>query len=515
MSTGINSTTEKIPNNVNLSEDRTLQRALESWQPNFINWWDDMGPDGTTDAEVYLRTAVSVDPQGWAQFGHVKMRDYRWGIFLNPGEADRKIHFGDHKGEKAWQDVPGEYRANLRRIIVTQGDTEPASVEQQRHLGATAPSMYDLRNLFQINVEEGRHLWAMVYLLQKHFGRDGREEADALLQRRSGQEDNPRILQAFNEQTPDWLSFFMFTYFTDRDGKFQLCALAESAFDPLARTTKFMLTEEAHHMFVGESGVSRVVARTCAAMNELKTDDAKKLRAAGVIDLPTIQRYLNFHFSVTVDLFGADESSNAATFYSTGLKGRYEEGKRSDDHALKGQTYKVLHVDNGKLLEKDVPMLNALNEVLRDDYIKDSVAGVERWNKVIDKAGIPFKLTVPHKAFHRNIGALAGAKVSPDGRVVSEAEWSAKKAEWLPSGRRPRLRRQPDGPRRRAGQICQLDRAAGDGHQPAAGGLRVRALQLRMQKPSPQRKEGTKRVAEELSLRLLCGPLCPLFLCGE
>jgi benzoyl-CoA 2,3-epoxidase subunit B len=433
MSTGINYS-EKIPNNVNLSEDRTLQRALESWQPDFINWWDDMGPDGTTDAEVYLRTAVSVDPQGWAQFGHVKMRDYRWGIFLNPGDAERKIHFGDHKGERAWQDVPGEYRANLRRIIVTQGDTEPASVEQQRHLGATAPSMYDLRNLFQINVEEGRHLWAMVYLLHKHFGRDGREEADALLQRRSGQEDNPRILQAFNEQTPDWLSFFMFTYFTDRDGKFQLCALAESAFDPLARTTKFMLTEEAHHMFVGESGVSRVIARTCAAMNELKTDDAKKLRAAGVIDLPTIQRYLNFHFSVTVDLFGADESSNAATFYSTGLKGRYEEGKRVDDHALKGHTYKVLHVENGKLLEKEVPMLNALNEVLRDDYIKDSVAGVDRWNKVIDKAGIPFKLTVPHKAFHRNIGALAGAKVSPDGRVVSEAEWNAKKNEWLPSG---------------------------------------------------------------------------------
>ena len=105
---------EKIPNNVNLSEDRTLQRALEQWQPNFINWWDDVGPDGSTNYDVYLRTAVSVDPSGWAQFGHVKMRDYRWGIFLNPGDADRQIHFGDHKGEKAWQDVPGEHRANLR-----------------------------------------------------------------------------------------------------------------------------------------------------------------------------------------------------------------------------------------------------------------------------------------------------------------------------------------------------------------------------------------------------------------
>src|SRR5512146_3377611 len=141
----------------------------------------------------------------------------------------------------------------------------------------------------------------------------------------------------------------MFTYCTDRDGKFQLCALAESSFDPLARTTKFMLTEEAHHMFVGESGVSRVIARTCQVMNELKTDDPAKVRAAGAIDLPTIQRYLNFHFSVTIDLFGADQSSNAAIFYSSGLKGRYEEGKRTDDHLLKGSTYPVLEVHNGQL----------------------------------------------------------------------------------------------------------------------------------------------------------------------
>ena len=424
---------EKIPNNVNLSEDRTLQRALEQWQPNYLQWWADMGPDRSRELEVYLRTAVSVDPQGWAQFGHVKMQDYRWGIFLNPAEQDRKIHFGDHLGQAAWQEVPGEYRANLRRIIVTQGDTEPASVEQQRHLGLTAPSLYDLRNLFQVNVEEGRHLWAMVYLLHKYFGRDGREEGEALLQRRSGQVDNPRILQAFNEETPDWLSFFMFTYFTDRDGKFQLCALAESGFDPLARTTRFMLTEEAHHMFVGESGVSRIIQRTCAVMNALKTEDPAQLRAAGVIDLPTLQRYLNFHFSVTIDLFGADESSNAATFYSSGLKGRYEEGKRNDDHLLKGQTYSVLSVVDGRLVERQVPMLNALNEVLRDDYIKDSIGGVERWNKVIEKAGIGFRLRTPHKAFNRHIGSLAGAHVTPDGQVVDAAQWNAQVGQWLPT----------------------------------------------------------------------------------
>jgi len=424
---------EKIPNNVNLAEDRALKRALEHWQPNYLNWWQDMGPEGSQNFDVYLRTATSVDPQGWAQFGYVKMPDYRWGIFLNPAEQERKIHFGDHKGEDAWQSVPGEYRANLRRIIVTQGDTEPASVEQQRHLGLTAPSGYDLRNLFQVNVEEGRHLWAMVYLLHKYFGRDGREEGEALLERRSGEEDNPRILQAFNEKTPDWLSFYMFTYFTDRDGKFQLCALAESSFDPLARTTKFMLTEEAHHMFVGESGVSRVIQRTCDMMNELKTDDPAALRAAGVIDLPTVQRYINFHFSVTIDLFGADESSNAATFYSTGLKGRFEEGKRDDDHVLKNDAYPVLEVRDGKLVEKQVPMLNALNEVLRDDYIKDSVGGIKRWNKVIEKAGLDFRLTVPHKAFHRNIGTLKDVHVSPDGVLLTDEQWQQHVDEWLPS----------------------------------------------------------------------------------
>jgi benzoyl-CoA 2,3-dioxygenase component B len=424
---------EKIPNNVNLHEDRTLQRALEHWQPNYVEWWKDVGPKDSNESEVYLRTAISVDPQGWATFGHTKMPDYRWGIFMNERIADRKVGFGEQLGRDVWQEVPGEHRANLRRIIVTQGDTEPASVEQQRHLGLTAPSMYDLRNLYQINVEEGRHLWAMVFLLHKYFGKDGREEGDALLDRRSGDANNPRILGAFNEQTPDWLAFFMFTYFTDRDGKFQLNALAESAFDPLARTTKFMLTEEAHHMFVGESGISRVVQRTCQVMNELKTDDPAKLRAAGVIDLPTVQRYLNFHYSVTIDLFGADESSNAAIFYNSGLKGRYEEGKRTDDHRLTNQTYKVLEVKNGSLQEKEVPMLNALNEVLRDDFITDSVAGVDRWNKVISKAGIDFKLVVPHKAFNRKIGALAGLKLSPRGEVVSDIEYAAKQDQWLPT----------------------------------------------------------------------------------
>ena len=227
---------------------------------SYLDWWSELGPVEHQDHDVFLRTAISVGQEGWANFDYVKMPDYRWGIFLADAEPDRRIGFGDHKGEPVWQEVPGEHRADLRRLLVVQGDTEPASVEQQRHLGRTAPSLYDLRNLFQVNVEEGRHLWAMVYLLHRYFGRDGRDEADALLERHSGDADNPRILGAFNEPTPDWLSFFMFTYFTDRDGKFQLASLRESAFDPLSRTCDFMLKEEAHHMFVGETGVGRVVA---------------------------------------------------------------------------------------------------------------------------------------------------------------------------------------------------------------------------------------------------------------
>src|SRR5258707_2680866 len=267
---------DRIPNNVDLSEDKRLQRALEKWLPNYLDWWHDMGPDGFQGKDVWLRTAIDVGSEGWAHFDYVKMPDYRWGIFLEPAQPDAKVGFGDNYGAPAYQEVPGESRNSLRRIIVTQGDTEPASVEQQRQLGHTCPSLYDLRNLFQVNVEEGRHLWAMVYLLQAYFGREGREEADELLARSSGSLESPRILGAFNEETPDWLSFYMFTYFTDRDGKYQLGTLKESSFDPLSRTCEFMLKEEAHHMMVGTTGVDRVVTRTAELMRERDTDDIAK-----------------------------------------------------------------------------------------------------------------------------------------------------------------------------------------------------------------------------------------------
>jgi benzoyl-CoA 2,3-epoxidase subunit B len=420
---------ETIPNNVNLSEDTKLQRALEKWLPDYRRWWLDMGPDSFQDKEIYLRTAIAVDSKGWAHFDHVKMPDYRWGIFLAEPEPDRKIGFGDFGGQQAWQEVPGELRGYLRRLIVTQGDTEPASVEQQRLLGHTAPSFYDMRNLFQVNVEEGRHLWAMVYLLHRFFGRDGREEADALLERRSGDPDKPRILGAFNAPIRDWLAFFMFTTFTDRDGKYQLLALAESGFDPLSRTTRFMLTEEAHHMFVGETGVRRVVQRSIELMQQDPNGD---VRAQGGIDLATIQRYVNLWYSLSADLFGGEISSNAADYFASGLKGRYQEEQEDDHRALEG-SYRMTVPDGSGLGEQDVPLRNAMNEILRDRYIEDCQRGVDRWNTVLERAGLEFRLRLPSRRFHRHVGLYVGKHFTPEGDPVGAAEWQAQRDIWLPS----------------------------------------------------------------------------------
>ena len=434
---------EKIPNNVNLSSDKRLQRALEQWLPNYLNWWNEVGPEGWQGADVLLRTAISVESDGWAHFDYVKMPDYRWGIFLTPPEANRTIGFGDHLGEPAWQEVPGEFRNMLRRIIVTQADTEPASVEQQRMLGDTAPSLYDLRNLFQVNVEEGRHLWAMVYLLQSHFGKDGREEAEGLLERRSGDRDKPRILGAFNQPIENWLDFFMFTMFTDRDGKYQLCALAESGFDPLARTCRFMLTEEAHHMFVGETGVDRVVQRSAELARDAPGGD---VRAAGGVPLELLQKYINHWFTWSEDLFGGEISSNAADFFASGLKGRYKEPQYEDHRALEGsyamEVVELLPPATGgggaearraKVVSKDVPLRTAMNEVLRDGYIDDCQRAVDKWNRTLERSGNPLRLRLPHRRFHRHQGIYAGLHFSPDGALIDDAEWSANQDRWLPS----------------------------------------------------------------------------------
>src|SRR5436305_14716759 len=89
----------QIPNNVARADDPRVLRGLEGWHPSFLNWWQDMGPQGFQESLVYLRTAVTVDPKGWAKFDYIKMPEYRWGVLLAPQETDRKIPFGEHVGE--------------------------------------------------------------------------------------------------------------------------------------------------------------------------------------------------------------------------------------------------------------------------------------------------------------------------------------------------------------------------------------------------------------------------------
>ena len=426
----------RIPNNVGLSSDRKVLRALEKWHPGFLDWWGQLIPQRYQESNVYLRTAISADSKGWAKFDYVKMPSYRWGILLAPQQEGRTVPCGEHFGEPAWQEVPGEYRNMLKRLIVIQGDTEPASVEQQHLLALTAPSLYDMRNLFQVNVEESRHLWAMIYLLFKYFGRDGREEGEELLRRSSGSEETPRLLGAFNENTPDWLSFFMFTFCTDRDGKMQLESLAQSGFDPLSRTCRFMLTEEAHHMFVGENGVTRAIQATLEAMNKASLDDPSdidRIRSLGVIDLPTIQKKLNLHFSLSLDLFGQEISTNAANAFNAGVKGRYMESKLEDDHKLTDDTYTVRTVKNGQIVAEEVPALTAINMRLRDDYVRDAAKGLKRWNSLIRRHGIQFEMKLPHEAFHRQIGVFASVRADVEGNLISDSQWAANLNDWLPT----------------------------------------------------------------------------------
>ena len=363
---------------------------------------------------------------------------------------DRKIGFGAHKGEPAWQEVPGEYRAMLRRLLVIQGDTEPASVEQQRHLGATAPSLYDLRNLFQVNVEEGRHLWAMVYLLQKYFGRDGREEAEELLRRRSGDRDSPRMLGAFNEATPDWLSFFMFTFFTDRDGKMQLArAGAVGVRSAVAHLPLHADRGGAPHVRRRVRGAAHRAAhlrRRCARPASTIPTDIERVRALGVIDLPTLQKKANLHFSLTLDLFGNEISTNAANAFNAGLKGRYHEDQtdrrpRADRRDLSGAAAEGRR-DRARGGAGAVGAEHAAARRLRR---RRQCRRRRCWNRVLERAGLRVppasaacRVQPPHRRVRRDPrrSRRQPAVETSSGRRGAET--------MLPSADDDALRREPD-----------------------------------------------------------------------
>jgi len=189
-------------------------------------------------------------------------------------------------------------------------------------------------------------------------------------------------------------------------------------------------------MFVGETGIGRIVERTCEAMEAAGIADAHDtdaVRRLGVIDLPTIQKKANLHFSLSLDLFGNEISTNAANAFHAGLKGRFREDKIDDDHALESDSYPVVRLVDGKMVEQDVPALSALNMRLRDDYVAQCAAGVGRWNRIIDKFAIPFALELPHVAFHRQIGEFSKVKADAGGNMLSAEEWERRKDEFLPS----------------------------------------------------------------------------------
>ena len=161
--------------------------------------------------------------------------------------------------------------------------------------------------------------------------------------------------------------------------------------------------------------------------------DVERVRASGVIDLPTIQKKMNLHFSLTLDLFGNEISTNAANAFHSGIKGRYREDKLADDHQLEADTYTVRRLKDGSIVEDAVPALSALNVRLRDDYVVDCASGVTRWNRVIARAGIAFELSLPHVAFNRHIGEFAKAHADVDGRLVDDAEWAEIARDKLPN----------------------------------------------------------------------------------
>ncbi len=319
------------------------------------------------------------------------IRAFRFDTLYGAIETD-EIQFGSWKGRKKWENVrqvpTQQIRDALLNMIVYQGDTEFASVEQQRHLFETAPTDWDRRALTRVMIEEMRHGWQMCALLVDHFGASGKVEAQKMLERRAF--ENKRLLGAFNVDVDNWLDFFTYTDFVDRDGKFQLQMLKFSAFAPLGRSMSYMLREEAFHMGTGNDGLGRIVK-------------------AGVLPAWLLQKYLNKWISCSHDLFGTDHSSSAHWAYVWGVKGRYDEPKNSTE-----------------------PDLDDINDYNRQLY-HDEVAGlVERLNTML-KAGEP-KLYAPDIKFNREIGRYAGQKFHPKtGETMGDKAYEQQLNDFLPT----------------------------------------------------------------------------------
>jgi benzoyl-CoA 2,3-dioxygenase component B len=349
-----------------------LPKTWDDWIENFKTWQDNVG---------YKRE--------W-------MGDFDLSIQFDWERAGDVIEYGDYAGRTKWErslQVPHQsMRDALVSMITVQGDTEFASVEQQRHLLATAPTDYDRYAAARIMAEEQRHGWQMAYLLMTYFGQQGRREAQKLLERNA--QDGDRLLGAFNRPMPHWLDFFCYTMFVDRDGKFQLGMLSTSAFKPLAASMGPMLKEESFHLGTGSNGLRRIIK-------------------AGVIPLDMLQRYINKWVSTAHDLFGVDESSSAHWAYVWGIKGRWDERKKLEND---------LEVDK-----------ETLNEEARHHYHEEIVLEVEKLNGYLPE-GAP-SLYVPHENFNREIGTFKRQRFTAEGEAFngSDDEWDAYVAAHLPT----------------------------------------------------------------------------------
>src|SRR6476660_4292673 len=309
-----------------------------------------------------------------------------------------EILFGSFKGRRNWENrrqVPTQQmRDAMRNMIVYQGGTEFASVVQPLNLVETAPTDWDRRAILRVIIEDMRHGWQMCALLMDHFGYSGKVEAQKMLERRAF--ENQRLLGAFNVDVDNWMDFFTYTDFVDRDGKFQLQMLKYSAFAPLGRSMSYMLREEAFHMGTGNDGLRRIVQ-------------------AGIIPPWLIQKYLNKWISSSYDLFGTDHSSSAHGAYVWGIKGRYDEPK------------------NDKQAD-----LDDLNDYNRNLY-HDEVAGlIERFHSVL-KPGNP-KLYAPDIKFNRMIGKWANQKFHPQtGQHLEDKEYDQQLTDFLPTAEDKKL----------------------------------------------------------------------------
>jgi benzoyl-CoA 2,3-dioxygenase component B len=316
--------------------------------------------------------------------------DYKFETKLGELHAP-EIEFGDFKGQPKWQrvgQIPNQsIRDALMNLIVYQGDTEFASVEQQKNLLDTAPTEYDRKALIRVNSEEMRHGWQMCYLLVNYFGDSGKLEARKLLERRAFRGD--RLLGSFNAPVNNWLDFFTYTEFVDRDGKYQLTMLSHSAFAPLAESVTAMLKEEFFHMFTGHTGLTRI----------LRT---------GKIPVPIVQKYFNKWLSTAYDLFGTDHSSSAHWSYTWGLKGRY------DEH------------------DANVPaQRDKLNDLAREHYMGESQKLIDQLNQLIPE-GQP-RLKAPDLKFNRSIGEHVGKTYSVRGEILTAESYQKHLREALPT----------------------------------------------------------------------------------